>query len=128
MKKEQKFYICKTCGNLIGMIEDSGANPFCCGDKMTLLTPNTADASAEKHVPVIKVEGSKVTVEVGSAPHPMIEEHHIAWIYIQTETGGQRRALDHTGAPSATFMLTEDDKLVTAFAYCNLHGLWKADA
>lgn len=128
MKKEQKFYICKTCGNLIGMIEDSGANPVCCGDKMTLITANTADASAEKHVPVIKVEGSKVTVEVGSAPHPMIEEHHIAWIYIQTEKGGQRRVLDHTGAPSASFMLTEDDKLVTAFAYCNLHSLWKADA
>ena len=129
MKNEQqKFYICKHCGNIIGMIESSGVNPVCCGDKMTELVPNTTDASQEKHVPVIKIDGNKVTVDVGSAPHPMTEEHHISWVYLMTENGGQRKNLDHTGTPSASFMLTDDDKLVSAFAYCNLHGLWKADA
>ena len=124
---EQKFYICKHCGNIIGMIESSGVTPVCCGDTMTELVPNTTDASQEKHVPVIKVEGNKVTVDIGSVPHPMTAEHHISWVYIMTEKGGQRKNLDNTGAPSATFMLSDDDKLVSAFAYCNLHGLWKAD-
>ena len=128
MKKEQKFYICRHCGNIVGMIENSGVNPVCCGDKMTELVPNTTDASAEKHVPVIKVDGNLVTVEIGSAPHPMTEEHHISWVYLLTDKGGQRKNLEHTAAPSVTFMLTDDDKTVSAFAYCNLHGLWKADA
>ncbi len=128
MKNEQqKFYICKHCGNIIGMIESSGVTPVCCGDTMTELVPNTTDASQEKHVPVIKVDGNKVTVDIGSVPHPMTPEHHISWVYILTEKGGQRKNLDNTGAPSATFMLTDDDKLISAFAYCNLHGLWKAD-
>ena len=128
MNKEQhKFFICKHCGNIIGMIESSGVTPVCCGDTMTELVPNTTEASVEKHVPVIKIEGNKVTVEVGSAPHPMTAEHHISWVYIQTEKGGQRKALVSTGAPSASFMLTDDDKMVSAFAYCNLHGLWKTE-
>ncbi len=129
MKKEdQKFYICKHCGNIVGKIEDSGVPLVCCGEKMAELVPNTTDASQEKHVPVIKLDGAKVTIDIGSVPHPMTEEHHISWVYLQTEKGGQRKNLEHTGAPSVTFALTDDDKLVSVFAYCNLHGLWKADA
>lgn len=128
MKKEQKFYICKHCGNIIAHLYDSGARVVCCGDEMTEIIPNTVDASSEKHVPVIKVDGSRVKVEVGSAPHPMTPEHYITWIYIQTEKGGQRKALMPDAAPAAEFILTDDDKVIRAYEYCNLHGLWKADA
>ena len=38
---EKKFYICKHCGNMIGMIKSSGVNVVCCGDPMTELKPNT---------------------------------------------------------------------------------------
>ena len=126
-KEHQKFYICKHCGNIIGMIESSGVPVVCCGENMAELIPNTSDGSVEKHVPVIKVDGSKVTVEIGSVPHPMTDAHHISWVYIQTEKGGQRKNLDFTGEPSVSFALTDDDKMLTAFAYCNLHGLWKAE-
>ena len=51
---------------------------------MTELIANTEDASAEKHVPVIKVDGQRVIVEIGSEPHPMIPEHYITWVYIKT--------------------------------------------
>ena len=111
--------------NIIGF---NTGNPIICGEKMQMLVPNTVDASVEKHVPVIKVDGNKVTVEVGSSPHPMIQEHYIEWIYIQTEKGGQRKELAPGDEPSVDFALTDDDKLEAAFAYCNLHGLWKADA
>ena len=128
MKNEQqKFYICKHCGNIIGFVHSSGVPVICCGEKMSELVPNTTDASSEKHVPVIKIEDNKVRIEIGSAPHPMTEEHHISWVYIQTEKGGQRKNLEPTEAPIAEFILTADDKLVAAFAYCNLHGLWKAE-
>lgn len=126
-REEQKFYICKHCGNIISFVNRSGAPISCCGEKMTELVPNTTDAAIEKHVPVITVEGNQVTVEVGSVAHPMIEEHFIGWIYIQTEKGGQRKELKPNDKPSATFALTDDDKLVRAYEYCNLHGLWKKD-
>ncbi len=124
---ENRFYICEHCGNLIGMIHNAGVPIMCCGQKMTLLEPGTVEASAEKHIPVVAVEGSTVKVEVGSVEHPMLEEHHIEWIYLQTDKGGQRKCLEIGGAPAAVFALTEDEKPVAAYAYCNLHGLWKAD-
>ena len=123
---EQKFFICKHCGNIIGLINNAGVPMICCGEKMTQLIPNTADASQEKHVPVITKNNNKITVDIGSIPHPMTEEHAIQWIYIETKKGGQRKSLKPNESPSATFIL-EDDEALNAFAYCNLHGLWKAE-
>ena len=124
--EEKKFFICKHCGNTIGFIYNSGAPLVCCGEEMMELTPNTTDASTEKHVPVITVDGNKVVVEIGSVPHPMTEEHYISWVYIQTKKGGQRKELFPNSEPHVGFVLTEDDKLESVYAYCNLHGLWKA--
>jgi len=123
--KEQRFFICKHCGNLIGMIHESGAPITCCGDHMTELIPGTVDASLEKHVPVATVEGDIVTVNVGAVAHPMVPEHYIEWIYLQTENGGQRKVLKPGDLPKAQFALL-GDKPVAVFEYCNLHGLWKA--
>ena len=121
---KEKFLLCKHCGNLVGKIVDSGVREVCCGDPMAELVPNTVDASQEKHLPVAEVDGDKVKVQVGSAPHPMLPEHYITWIYLQTANGGQRKALKPGDQPEASFMLVED-KPVAVYAYCNLHGLWK---
>ncbi|MGL4607999.1 MAG: desulfoferrodoxin family protein [Eubacteriaceae bacterium] len=126
MCKEPKFLICKHCGNIIGMIQDSGVTPVCCGDPMNVLVPNTTDAAQEKHVPVITVSGNTVTVDVGSVPHPMLPEHHIAWVYLETKEGGQRKCLPVDGVPHVVFELTATDEVIAAYEYCNLHGLWKA--
>ena len=123
---ENKFYICEHCGNIVGMIHNSGVPMMCCGQKMTKLEAGVVEASHEKHIPVVTVEGNTVRVNVGSVTHPMSEEHHIAWIYLQTNRGGQRKCLDVTGAPEVTFALA-DETPVAVYAYCNLHGLWKAD-
>ena len=124
--KNTKFYICPTCGNIVEMIHDSGVNPVCCGQKMTELIPNTVEASGEKHIPVVTVEGSVVTVNVGSVDHPMQDVHYIEWVEIVTENGSQRKALSPSEAPKAVFHLGED-KPVAVYAYCNLHGLWKTE-
>lgn len=121
-----EFYICRHCGNVMAYVEHKGPKVVCCGEEMQRLEPNTVDASQEKHVPVMKVDGNQVTVTVGSVPHPMTEEHHIAWIALQTDQGNQRKALGHTGEAKAVLALAEGDKPVAAYAYCNLHGLWKA--
>lgn len=126
MGEEQKFFICKHCKNLVGMIKDAGVSMICCGEAMTELVPNTTEAATEKHIPVVSVQGNAVTVVIGSITHPMLEEHHIAWVYLQTEKGGQRKALRIGQEPKVTFLL-DDDIAVAAFAYCNLHGLWKAE-
>lgn len=81
------------------------------------------DASFEKHVPVVKIEGNKVIVTVGSVIHPMEEKHYIEFIEIETKKGIQRKNLKPNDKPEATFIL-EDDEFVNAYAYCNLHGMW----
>ena len=123
-----KFYICRHCGNIVVKVHDSGVPVVCCGEKMQELVPNTTDAAVEKHVPVIEVSGSTVTVKVGSTPHPMIQEHSIQWICLETEKGYQHKALHPGEEPKAVFALTSDDQPTAAYAYCNLHGLWKAEA
>jgi len=122
-----KFFKCSHCGNIIVFMENKGVPVMCCGQKMDELVPGAVDAAAEKHVPVITVDGDKVTVTVGDVAHPMTEEHHIAWIVLETKNGFQRKDLDPTGAPKAEFALSGDEA-VAAYAYCNLHGLWKKEA
>ena len=122
-----KFYICEHCGNLVGMIHDAGVPMMCCGKKMTRLEAGTVEASREKHIPVVSVKGNSVTVTVGSVSHPMIAEHSILWVYLQTNKGGQRKCLQVGEEPSVTFALTDDEKPLAAYAYCNLHGLWLAE-
>lgn len=121
-----RFYICRHCGNLIGMVHDSGVPVVCCGEKMEPLVPNTVDAAGEKHLPVVTVEGSTLRVNVGTVDHPMLPEHFIEWIYVQTENGGCRRALKPGDKPAAVFELGEE-KAVAVYAYCNLHGLWMTE-
>ncbi|MGI6072148.1 MAG: desulfoferrodoxin family protein [Lachnospiraceae bacterium] len=121
-----KFYICRICGNLIRMINDTGVPVVCCGQKMEALAPNTVDASGEKHLPVATVENGTVNVNVSSVDHPMIPEHFIEWIYVQTENGGQLRELKPGDAPRASFCLG-DEKAVAVYAYCNLHDLWMTE-
>lgn len=121
-----KFYVCKVCGNFVQMVKESGAPMTCCGQQMSELVPGTSDGAAEKHVPVYKVEGNKVTVNVGSVEHPMAPEHFIEWIAIETKNGAQRTVLNPGDKPCAEFLLTDNDSVVAVYAYCNLHGLWKA--
>ncbi len=122
---EQHFYQCKYCGNVIAFVKDSGIPVICCGDEMTEIIPGTADASLEKHVPVYEVEGNIVHVKIGAAEHPMLSEHHIEWVSIQTKQGNQRKELLPGNKPEVCFALCEGDEVEAVYAYCNLHGLWK---
>ena len=126
MTKNNKFYICEHCGNLVGMINDSGVPMKCCGQNMTKLEAGTVEASREKHIPVVSVSGNVVTVNVGSVEHPMSEEHSILWVYLETTKGGQRKSLKVGEPPVVSFAL-QDEEPVAVYAYCNLHGLWKAE-
>ena len=123
---ENKFYICEHCGNIIGLINDAGVPMMCSGQKMTKLVPGTVEASVEKNKPVVTVKDDIVEVTVGSVLHPMVEEHSIQWVYVLTDRGGQRKCLNAGEEPVVKFAL-KDEKPIAVYAYCNLHGLWKAD-
>jgi superoxide reductase len=126
MKKEPKFFVCKHCGNLVTLLHESGAPLTCCGDAMTELFANTTEAATEKHLPVVDVQGDTVTVTVGSVAHPMLPEHFIQWIYLETDKGFQLKYLNPGEKPEAVFVLN-NEKPVAAYELCNLHGLWKTE-
>ena len=121
-----KVYKCNQCGNVVSMISASGVPVMCCGKKMEEMVPNTVDASAEKHVPVVEVTANKVEVVIGEVQHPMAEEHYIEWIALETEQGMQLKKLNPGEEPTAIFRLN-GEKAKAAYAYCNLHGLWKTE-
>lgn len=122
----QKFYVCEHCGNIITKINDSKVPVMCCGQKMTEMIPGTTDAAVEKHVPVYEVEGNVVNVKVGEVEHPMVAEHYIQWIVLETKQGVQIKYLEPETPPAVSFSLTEGDEVVAVLEYCNLHGLWMA--
>lgn len=122
-----KFLYCKKCGTILGVVDQKCDSITCCGEIMSELVPGTTEASLEKHIPEIKVEGNIVTVTVGSVLHPMIPEHYIEWIALKTKQGNQRKALKPGEAPVAKFALLDGDQIEAAFAYCNLHSLWKKE-
>lgn len=124
---EVKFYRCEHCGQIVAMVKDNGVPVKCCGENMKEIVPCSTDAAVEKHVPVIEVEGNEVTVRVGSVAHPMLDGHYIEWIFLKTESGNQRKALKPGDAPEAKFALLTGDKVVAAYAYCNLHSLWRSE-
>lgn len=123
---ELKFFRCEHCGNIIEMVEDKGVPVVCCGQRMTELVAGTSDGAREKHVPVYEVKYNIVHVKVGEVAHPMIPEHYIEWIVLQTKNGVQRKELNPGDKPEACFALCDGDEVEAVYAYCNLHGLWKA--
>ena len=122
---ELKFLKCSKCGQIIAVVKDTGVPIICCGEPMQELVAGSVDAAVEKHVPCISQEGSLVTINVGDVDHPMIEEHYIEWIALRTKFGNQRKLLNPGDKPCAKFVLLEGDEVIEAYAYCNLHGLWK---
>ena len=122
-----KFFECHGCGNIATLLVDGGASMVCCGVEMQLLVPNTEDASAEKHVPVMSRCKNKITVKVGSVMHPNEEAHHINFIALHTDKGVQYKKPETGTEPVAVFNIQNDEAIVAVYEYCNLHGLWKKE-
>jgi len=123
---EMKFYRCAHCGQIVAIVKGTGVPVICCGEPMKEIVPGTTDAAVEKHVPVYEVKDGKVTVTVGSVEHPMLPEHYIEWIALETKMGNQRKSLKPGDEPKACFRICDGDEVVAVYEYCNLHSLWKA--
>ena len=112
-----KFYVCSHCGNIIVKIKDAGVPVMCCGQKMTEIVAGSVDAAHEKHVPVVEKNGNNVLVKVGDVAHPMIPEHFIQWIVVQTNAGYQIKYLNAGELPQANFVLADGEEVVAVYAH-----------
>ena len=120
-----KFLRCKVCGKIVALVNDCSSCPTkCCGEAMEEIPVNTQDGAHEKHIPVVKVEGNVVHVEVGEVEHPMLDAHYIEWIALKTNFGNQRKVLKPGEKPVADFALLPGEKVEAVLEYCNLHGLY----
>ncbi len=119
-----KFYICETCKNIITKIVDSKVPVVCCGKPMKELVHVAVDGALEKHVPKVTIEGNTVKVQIGEVIHPMLPEHYIQFIALETKNGVQIKNLKAGDEPKAEFVLADGDEAVAVYEYCNLHGLW----
>ncbi len=123
MAKKLQIYKCAVCGNIVEVLHGGAGDLVCCGQPMGLLEEKTADATTEKHVPVIEKVDGGYKVKVGSVPHPMEEKHYIEWIELLADGRAYRQFLEPGMPPEAIFNVEADS--VSAREYCNVHGLWK---
>lgn len=123
MTTKNQIYRCPICGNIIEILHAGDGQLVCCGQPMELVQPKTEDIGQEKHLPVIEKSEGKITVKIGSIPHPMEEAHYIEWIEITANNHIYKKFLQPGDAPEAVFEITAEN--VTAREYCNIHGLWQ---
>jgi superoxide reductase len=124
MAEKLQVYKCEMCGNIVEVLHGGQGELVCCGKPMGLLEEQTADATTEKHVPVVEAGEGGVTVKVGSVPHPMEDKHYIEWVQIMSGDNAYRIFLKPGGAPEGTFKVLKGD--IAAREYCNVHGLWRS--
>lgn len=120
----KKFFQCEICGKIVQVESDGKGSLQCCGKPMTEMTANSKEAAVEKHIPEVSAHDNTISVVVGSVLHPATEAHHIDWIYLESQNGGQFRHLNPLEEPKAEFVLAAGDQAKAVYAYCNLHGLW----
>lgn len=123
MANKLEIYKCAQCGNIVEVLHGGVGQFVCCDEPMELLDEKTADATTEKHVPVIEKIDAGYKVKVGSVPHPMLDEHYIQWIELLADGKAYRQFLEPGNEPEAVFNVDADS--VKAREHCNIHGLWK---
>ena len=123
MTEVRQIYRCSHCGNTVEIMGEGEGVLICCGAKMKLLTEQTADATMEKHVPIIQRESSGIRVKVGSVPHPMTPDHFIECIDLEVDGTLCRKWLTPKDPPEAFFPVIGIH--IVARELCNVHGLWK---
>ncbi|MGI5824620.1 MAG: desulfoferrodoxin family protein [Bacillota bacterium] len=127
MNKTERFYKCEHCGNIIGLIEDTGVPVYCCGEAMKRLEAKDSCDCDDKKLPFVKVNDKHISVFVGPCKHDMDDTSHIGWVYVETNQGGHRKSLCKENRPEVCFELSNQEHARRIFAYCNKHGLWKTE-
>jgi len=127
MTQKNQIYKCNICGNIVSVVEAHEGQLVCCNQPMNLLEEKTSSQEGkEKHVPIIETSDGKVTVRVGSIPHPMEDNHYIE--FIQLLKNGiviAEKQFQPGEEPVATFCIDNNENII-ARELCNVHGLWRS--
>ena len=125
MAKQNTWYKCEICGNIVAVVNAGAGELVCCGQSMNELQPKSVgDEGYEKHVPIVNIDGDKVHVKIGEIPHPMEEKHHLQVVQIIRDgvvVEGKRLYPGHD--TEITFHLPDHDGIKVR-TLCNIHGLW----
>lgn len=124
MTHHLELFRCEICGNIVQVMHSGAGELVCCGKPMTLLKAHILnEEKQEKHVPIF-IDNK---IQVGSVPHPMIEEHHIEFIQAMTEDQKtvMTKFLEINNIPE--MIINGDINYCTAREYCNIHGLWQGE-
>ncbi|MCC7554007.1 MAG: desulfoferrodoxin [Methanobacteriaceae archaeon] len=127
MTEVNEIYKCNKCGNIVEILEAGTAVVECCGEPMELLEAIQREEGTEKHIPVITVNKDNVKVEVGSTPHPMVDDHWINFIELCVGDQIYRQRLNPGDKPCASFNVIASNQEVSSRIYCNVHGLWPSN-
>ncbi len=127
MTEKLGIYRCNICGNLVQVILNGEGELVCCGEPMEFLNPNTTEeVKTEYHIPVYKyTDKDGIIIQVGKEPHPMIAEHYIMFIETISEDKKQLRLQYLEPGEEPKMLLDKKTGKESAYAYCNLHGLWE---
>ena len=131
MAQLKEIYKCLVCGNIVEVLHGGAGQLVCCGQAMQLMAAQTKDQGYEKHLPVIEEMAAKVCqgkdgykIKIGAMAHPMVAEHYIEWIEIDTRDGKSgKKFLKPGDLPEAEFYTRIG--VTGVRAYCNVHGLWE---
>ena len=125
MAKQDTWYKCEVCGNIVSVVNAGAGELVCCGQPMNEMQVNTIESEGkEKHVPIVTIEGNKVHVKIGEIPHPMEDAHHLQVVQIIRDgmiVEGKRLYPGHE--TELTFII-EDTSNIKVRVLCNIHGLW----
>lgn len=122
-----EFYKCNVCGNFVEVVKNGAGELTCCGQAMELMEVQIEGDKAPKHVPIVEIDGDKVTVSVGEVQHPMDDDHFIQFVELTVGDEKYLKQFKPGDAPKATFTVDADalaENDVVAKELCNLHGLW----
>lgn len=124
MTQKREIYKCNSCGNVVEVVHLGVGELVCCGQPMVKMDEKSQEEGlTEKHLPLAEADGQKIKVKIGAVPHPMVAEHFIEWIEIETANECLLKFLKPGDKPETEFELSEANFQVRA--YCNIHGLWK---
>jgi len=130
MTEKLEIYRCDICGNFVQVLLNGDGELVCCGQPMKLVEANkTENVNLEYHIPVYKyTDKDGIIIQVGKEPHPMIKEHYI--MFIETISEDKKCVKLHYLEPGEEPKMLKSNKIgkESAYAYCNLHGLWEGES
>lgn len=113
------FIRCDECEG-IGLLVSSG--PCCTGEDKSI-TPNCGDAPKEAHLPKYTIKNDELCVWLD---HPCEGKDYIDFIYVETKEGALIKKLKRSQNANCIFYI-KNDEVVSIYAHCVKHGIWKID-